>query len=337
VAGVLLLALLAYKLVFSDRIIPLNYLAYAPSILVGPAAVLLLLLGKGLFWFRATLAALSLTLGAVALSIEQPLLLSRHQPLPVTQSKPFTVMTYNVMAYARNEEEVIATIREERPDILCLVEGTFAERKPPRVVDALGAEYHWAVGSRLSVAARFPIQKSRMVIDWYDLKLLQVDLEGPEGPLSVYAIDLSPPQRRREEKVFQELWATLKLEAQPAVLAGDFNTPRGSARLKDALEGWQDDFRAAGVNSYLGTWPSRPFPLWQLDHSYSRGGVAAIRAEIRRSNGSDHLPLVVEYLQLPSLAEAGEFPATAASQIFLSTQPGVGSTLHNVPTENSRE
>lgn len=234
-----------------------------------------------LLWFPAVL-------------IEQPRLFSGGAPTSA-ESPDFRLVTYNVKSYSFGAARVIGTIVDSKPDILCLVEGTFASRAPTRVVAALGPDFHWAVGRRLSVASRFPIKESQEVVYMRDLKVLRVVIDAPQGPLVVYNIDVKTPGLRDDQGAFDKLYAAIHDERSPAILTGDFNTPRGSYHILRATEGWTDSFAAAGTARYLATWPYLPVPLWQIDHAFNNRGLKPVRAVIGDSHASDHFPLLVDY------------------------------------------
>ena len=305
------------RLIFADdgRFIKWNY--YIPLALLVPAAVVSAALAKVHKGVRIGLGVALLALAVPALHHEQPRLLIVPAPAPIipADGSAFRVMTYNVEGYHGGEQRVLDFIGESQPDILCLVEGTFANRAPPNVVKTLGDKYHWAVGERLSIASRYPIKESKVLKRTYGRIIMRavVDVEGQD--VAVILADIWVPRLRIEDQVFPELGAFVEMETGPVVLTGDFNTPRGSVWIARATAGMDDALLHEGAPRYLATWPSY-FPLWQIDHMFAGNGLKVLDAEIPHRWGSDHFPLLVT-LQLPgksASAKTAPKPVKSPSQ-----------------------
>lgn len=282
---------LVARLVLSDRIELLKYNLYLPLALLAPNLIFLLLLSPLQWLWRGAGIIASFTLLLIGFWIEQPNLF-RSPPSPAAGG--FTVMGYNVKSYSWGSDRVIATILEHDPDILCLQEGTFGGWAPPKVKAALGSEYNWAVGDLLSVASRFPIRESRMLVSRGQIRVMRAIVETPKGAVTILSVDLAPPQRRIDSDAFDEFWALMEMQEGPVIVVGDMNVPRGSHQLGRATRGLTDSFRSTGTPRYLATWPSH-FPLWQIDHMFHREGVEVLNSWIGTSLASDHLPILAEY------------------------------------------
>lgn len=255
--------------------------------------MIVLILLTHLKWVaRLSALCLSFALSLIGIWMEQPNLF-RRATSPASEDG-FTVMGYNVKSYSWGSDRVVETILEHDPDILCLQEGTFGGWAPPKVKAALGREYNWAVGDLLSVASRYPIRESRMLVSRGRIRMMQAIVETPGGTVTILSVDLAPPQRRIDRETFDEFWTQLEMQEGPVIVVGDMNVPRGSDQLRRATRGLADSFRAAGNPRYLATWPSH-FPIWQIDHMFHGEGVEVLNAWIGTSRASDHLPILAEY------------------------------------------
>ncbi len=246
--------------------------------------------------WRIRTAAMGLIAAAALPSLlrEQPRLLARRAA-PVHTGDTIRLMTYNVMAYHGGMDEIAETIRSADPDVLCLVEGTFRGRRPEELARRLGNDYTWVVTERLSIASRLPIRESLAIEPRRGFVLQRAMIELKEETVTIYNLDMWTPIHRQDTVDFGRLAQELGPEDDPAVLAGDFNVPRGSHQLARALDGWQDATASDAYAGFLGTWPM-PLPLLQLDYIFVRGGVRPIRVDIPWSNASDHRPVVIDFV-----------------------------------------
>lgn len=285
--------LLILRLVVRDRIFPLNFVFYVPPAVWPMMAVPLVFLVRLPWKGRALAFGATLMLAALALHLDQPRLLLG----PVAPQGPanLRVMAFNVKSYSWGIHGIVDTIKGANPDVLCLVEGTFAGRKPDKLSRAMGEDYHWAVGQRLSVASRFPIREGQQLVDRRDGKVFRAIIASPQGDISIYVVDISPPTRRFMNGAFLELGKAIEFETGPAILCGDFNSPRGSHLIAGAVESqWEDCFLVAPQDRVLATWPTIPQPLWQIDHTFARG-IRTVSADILEDRSSDHAALVVDF------------------------------------------
>lgn len=287
----LAVAALALRFLVRDRFFPFNYNFYIPPIISGGVAMVFALFAHS----RARLITIGalMVAGIPNIMIDQPRLFSRTAD--ENASADFNVLSYNVKSYSFGANKVVPYIAEMRPDVLCLVEGTFRGRAPDNVKKALGSDYNWAVGRTVSIASRFPVVESRQIVDVREVKVLRAVLATPKGRIAVYDVDVQTPGFRDDRKAFDELYAAIADEELPAILAGDFNVPRGSYHLNRATKGWVDSFAESSTDRYLATWRHRPIALWQIDHQFHTPQLEAVSADIGTSLASDHFPLIVKY------------------------------------------
>lgn len=97
---------------------------------------------------------------------------------------------------------------------------------------------------------------------------------------TIWGVDLPSSPRLSRSDLFASLRAQLNEmnQADPDLLLGDFNVPRGSRSLKRAFPDFRNAFAEAG-SGWHGTWP-REVPLWDLDQVLVGPGLAAVRYEV---------------------------------------------------------
>lgn len=296
--GTALLALsLLLRFLVSDRFWPLNYNSYIPGPVYILGALFLPWLLAVRWWMRALIFLLLVSGGTIALWQEQPRLFTDVPAVrePGSENR-IRMLTWNVQAYHGGMENVIEAIQRIDPDILCLVEGTFADRSPEQVRRALGREYQWAVGRRLSIASRVPIRESQQMTLSRWMWAFRAVVEPEEGgEFALLLVDVNPPFRRVEGEVFNELWMLRESETLPLVMTGDFNTPRHSRRLARSIGGMRNAVELAGEERWWGTWPTWGIPFWQLDYTFLDDNFLLHDASLKKTRISDHHGVIVEF------------------------------------------
>jgi endonuclease/exonuclease/phosphatase (EEP) superfamily protein YafD len=306
VAGVAVLVL--PDLLFGlDRFTPLAQLvALRPYLLVGLAALVLVLLVLARWVRGAVLAAAGV---AVVLLIAAGMVAPRTVAAPVPAGgRTLTVATFNTYSGGADAGEVAALIRDERPDVVSLVEAGLSFRsKLAPLVEPLGYRLITAVGEpegdlggvtavvaghlgevRASTYAATPFPRVELV-------------GGGLGGLRVVAFHtLAPrrgdvPQWRSDVRLVSQWCAG----PQPAIIAGDFNATLDHSVLRSATAGCGDAAAQRG-QGLTPTWPTW-LPDWlgpQIDHVFATEPIVAERFEVREIAGSDHRAVVAQ-LRVP--------------------------------------
>jgi len=282
------------KLWVGDKWYWSKFIFYIPSPFLLIAAIATIWWPGAFGWRgKAVFTALFLVLAGMGLWVEQPTLF--RSPPEQSGAGDLRVVTWNVMAYTTGEVRIGERILALDPDIVVIVEGTFRERRPERLAKTLGAQYHWAVGDRLSIASRLPIKDSRVLVKMRGARVFVATIETPIGPMDVAAIDMLTPRGRDDGRAYLDLEKALAQLGDNAIAAGDMNTPRGSRYINRVFKGWRDDMLEVGGGRWQASWPS-PLPLWYIDQSFSRGEVIPVGAHLPWGLHSDHLPVVVDYV-----------------------------------------
>ncbi len=285
------LASLLLRVTVSDRVVPLNWNLYPPLLGLALLGTASLLLSSYQRWLKAVLALPMIILLTWSLHREQPLLF-RGLPArtaPVDGATPIRLMTWNVFIFTWGTAGIEETIRAQKPDVLAIVEGTTDEPLARATFEAALPGYHYAASPRnqLYILSRYPISDTWENADESNARLFRVRLDTPDGPVHLLTLHLRGPWQRSESAAFAELRAAMEAVDGPLIVTGDFNTPRGSARLAAVSQGFDDAYLTASRSRYLATWPSIPAPLWQIDHTFTRGLQLLDAARLPTSE-SDH-------------------------------------------------
>jgi endonuclease/exonuclease/phosphatase (EEP) superfamily protein YafD len=199
-------------------------------------------------------------------------------------------------------------------DIVALQECSDAAAEEVRALDAVATHTH----GNLCLISRFPIVAVDSLPPW------RIGELGWAGAVVGYTIDaggrrlrvtnlhLDTPGRGlemlRERRDSRLLAANLEMRevasrrasnwviqsGTPALVAGDFNTPQESAIFRRYWGHLDDAFAGAGLG-YGGTRVLRWFRV-RIDHILTSGDLRAVRAEVGADLGSDHLPLIADFI-----------------------------------------
>ncbi len=178
--------------------------------------------------------------------------------------------------------------------------------------------YSFHVQGGLCFISRYPIVEVDSLPPWrvgelgWAGSIVRYTLNADGRDLHVTNLHLDTPGRGlemlREERDSRLLAANLEMRevasrraanwviqgGSPAIVAGDFNTPSESAIFRRYWSHLDDAFARAGFG-YGGTRVLRWFSV-RIDHVLSTDGLRAVRAQVGSDLGSDHLPLIADYI-----------------------------------------
>lgn len=226
------------------------------------------------------------------------------------------VMTFNTLFANGDFEGVLARIRESDPDVIAIQElspemdnaitSAFAESHPYRITNS------WPDPRGIGVWSRYPMTagENRTTEGW-EWWVHEVNLDVQGRPVALYNTHLWPigttdPAGFRialaaQHDQVDELIPMIEAETVPVILAGDFNaspTNQNYRRLRNILE---DSWGEAGWGTGF-TFPAQGMmgtdvpPFLRIDYLMTRGNIDAISMEVLETAGSDHLPVVGEFI-----------------------------------------
>ena len=150
--------------------------------------------------------------------------------------------------------------------------------------------------------------------------VLMLEIETPQGPMTVWALDMPSTLGASRRSMFEEArakvddtsralaidsigrWVTTDLEPgdpllRPDLIVGDFNTP-GHAWSVERFAAGARTVRADAGMGPPGTFiATAPYPLFEIDLARLGDGVAATHLEKVRAPGCRHLGLMIDLNQ----------------------------------------
>jgi endonuclease/exonuclease/phosphatase (EEP) superfamily protein YafD len=294
-------------LVGLDVVTPLAQLvALRPYLLVG-LAILVPILLVGARWVRGGVVAACGV--AVVLLVAGGVVAPRTIATPVpTGGHTLTVAAFNTYSGGADVAQVASLLRDERPDLVSLVEAGAAFRSElAPLVEPLGYHLITAIGEpegdlggvTAVVADHLGDVRSST---WVATPFPRVELEGGGlGDVRFVAFHTLAPRRGdvpqwRSDVSLVSQWCS---DPRPAIIAGDFNATLDHSVFSSAMAGCGDAAAQRG-QGLTPTWPTW-LPSWlgpQIDHVLATEPIVAETFEVRELAGSDHRAVLTR-LRIP--------------------------------------
>jgi endonuclease/exonuclease/phosphatase (EEP) superfamily protein YafD len=312
VAGVALLTL--PDLLGLDGFTPFAQLvALRPYLLVGLVVVVAVLLVLARRVHGAVLAAAGVVVVLlVAAGMVAPRTVATT-PVPAG-GHTLTVAAFNTYSGGADVAEVAALIRDERPDLVSLVEAgvTFRSKLAP-LVEPLGYHLVTAVGEPEGDLGGVTAVVADHLGDVHSSTYTatpfpRVELTGGGlGELRFVAFHTLAPRRGdvpqwRSDVGLVSQWCA---GPQPTIIAGDFNATLDHSVFRSASAGCGDAAAQRG-QGLTPTWPTW-LPSWlgpQIDHVLATDPIVAETFEVREIAGSDHRAVLAR-LRIPDDVKPG--------------------------------
>jgi endonuclease/exonuclease/phosphatase (EEP) superfamily protein YafD len=278
--------------------------------LLAPLSLLVLVLGILAARGRRVLLPTVVVL-AVVVVVGGVLVVPRFVPTAVPGGgRSITVVAFNTFNGAASVDEVAALLREERPDVVALVEAgeSYRSRLAPlvepvgyRLITEMGVDGRDDVnGVTVAVAAHLGGVRSTRTPE---MPFPAVQVEGGGlGPLRFVAFHSVAPRLDYVDQWRKDLQQVPRwcAGAGPAIVAGDFNATLDHSLLRSVTEGCADAADQQG-QGLVPSWPSW-LPDWvgpQIDHVFATDPIVTERFAVREITGSDHRAVIVR-LRLPA-------------------------------------
>jgi endonuclease/exonuclease/phosphatase (EEP) superfamily protein YafD len=235
---------------------------------------------------------------------------------PPAQPDEVSMMAYNVLYDASDNDASVALIEDADPDVLCLTElrppflrsfeKKVGRRYPHRHVRA---KKHGTWGA--AIVSKHPLSRRRTFPSRpHRIPVVEATVEAPRiGAVRVACLHLIPPiaTHEKSDSLFETIDENDVLRAKqaaalvrrydglrtPVLIVGDFNEEDGDAMRAFYDAGFTNACDASGT-SCTSTWPgaSTPWPaVVRIDHVVARG-VRVVSAHVPSGGGSDHQPIV---------------------------------------------
>jgi endonuclease/exonuclease/phosphatase (EEP) superfamily protein YafD len=266
---------------------------------LGLAAVALVLI----FRHRYKVPAFFGVLAIANLCTIVPLYFGRD-PQPTGVSRSYRSLLMNVNTESGVPGKVAQIIKQLDPDFLALEE---VNDQWLSTLSATLAAYPYSKtmpredNFGIAIYSKYPLVRGEIrQVGEADIPSAIAELQLPEGLLTVIATHPLPPGGRENARLRDDQLArlpeTVKQASSPVLLVGDLNATPWCSHFKRLLSqsGLRDSSQGRGV---LGTWPTcMPIFLIPIDHCLHTAGIHVTRRATGPKVGSDHYPVVVDFV-----------------------------------------
>ena len=234
------------------------------------------------------------------------------EPQPRAASRSYRSLLINVNTESGLPEKVADAIQQLNPDVLVLEE--INDKWMRALSVALHAYPYSKVMTRednfgIGLFSKYPMNKSEIRgIGEADVPTAIAEVELPDGRITVIATHPLPPGGWENSRLRNDQLAKLPEVVtnanSPVLLVGDLNATPWCIHFKRLLSqsGLQDGSQGRGV---LGTWPTfLPILLIPIDHCLHSRGTHVTKKATGPKVGSDHYPLVVDFVLVSPLLES---------------------------------
>ncbi|MCC6699197.1 MAG: endonuclease/exonuclease/phosphatase family protein [Candidatus Hydrogenedentes bacterium] len=227
------------------------------------------------------------------------------------------VMEVNVLTANRNHDAFLDMVRSEQPDVIAVLEISMAWVEAMRDLSGL-YPHKWVEPQEdnfgIGLLSKLPL-KNIEVIDFEGVPAIRADVVVDGTPVHVFAVHTLPPvnsenaaRRNRQLKRLPEL---VKEVDESVIVVGDLNATMWSPYFKGLCRdsGLKDVRVGRGI---VPTWPTQFAPVMiPIDHGLYSESLEVIGLHRGTAFGSDHLPLIVDFI-VPRTSENPAAPAAAA-------------------------
>jgi endonuclease/exonuclease/phosphatase (EEP) superfamily protein YafD len=235
-----------------------------------------------------------------------PLFLKKIHPKssePINPRGTYRVLLANVLQVNDAFGTVRHLIRSQEPDFIVLIEvnKTWIDQLKPALVDFPFKQlplrednYGMALFSRLpmksSEVRHFGTARVPSIIATFDLQ---------GHPVTILATHPPPPKTKRQSDLrnaqVNRIAEFIRGQTGDILLVGDLNMTSWSPHFKDLIRmsGLRDSRQGFGLQK---TWPTdRPLLMIPIDHILVSAGVIVQSRRTGPFNGSDHLPVIMDF------------------------------------------
>jgi len=149
-------------------------------------------------------------------------------------------------------------------------------------------------GRHMWLMARGSIELSNPLEGYWGARINQARVALPQGTLTLVVVDLPSYLCRSRRPGFDALQRVVQQldPAEPALVVGDFNTPRESVLMTPLRARFRHAFETAG-RGLIDTWPVVATCI-SIDHAWVGPGLDVLRCQHRGTLVSDHRQVYFE-------------------------------------------
>jgi endonuclease/exonuclease/phosphatase (EEP) superfamily protein YafD len=213
-------------------------------------------------------------------------------------------MLANVNTEHGNKTSVADAIRRFNPDVVVLEEVStqwLADLGPALSGYSYSRQVPRDDNFGMALFSRFPFTQAQVeYIGEAEVPSIMAEIETARGKCTMLATHPLPPAGREYSRLRDDQLAQLPRwvhrQASPVLLLGDLNVSPWSTHFRRLLResGLRDSSQGRGVHP---TWPTfSPLMLIPIDHCLYSPGIEIVRRQTGPNVGSDHYPVIVDFL-----------------------------------------
>jgi endonuclease/exonuclease/phosphatase (EEP) superfamily protein YafD len=242
------------------------------------------------------------------------------EPQPAAASRSYRGLLVNVNTAAGDPAKVARAIEQLAPDIVALEEVNdwwMAALAAPLRAYPYSRAMPRGDNFGIALYSKHPLVRGEIRrVGEADVPSVVAEVELPDGRLTLITTHPLPPSGAEYSRLRNDQLArlpeTVKQAQPPVLLLGDLNATPWCSHFKRLLRraGLRDSSQGRGV---LSTWPTfSPMLRIPIDHCLHTAGIHVTSKAIGPDVGSDHYPLVVDFV-LTSPNSKGRQPTATPS------------------------
>lgn len=225
------------------------------------------------------------------------------------EGNTFKVIQYNRKYRIENQEELLAFIKDEKPNVAFIQEATASHSEalksildeyPYQIHEPRERAFGMVVISNLPLISHSVKNLERIAINNIRIKI-EVQPDGLD-PISIYGVHPPPPMSKnanlqRNSDLLTTENDVIADKNENIILLGDWNMAPFSPHFKSLIR--NTDLKNQFTSPLMfPTWPSMfVLPVFQIpiDHILHKGQLQLIEKRRAHAFGSDHYPIVASY------------------------------------------
>mgnify|MGYP001819223598 CR=1 FL=1 len=219
--------------------------------------------------------------------------------------KTYKLISFNVLESNPRGDSVVQLIQDIDPDFVLINEyanewtdhlRSIHDDYPYRVLQPRPHAFGIALFSKYPLSA---VEVVQLAAEHTDAPMIVAQVEIGRATIRLAAVHLLSPRNPRmmaiRNQEIRQVSARLAPNGRPTILIGDFNCVPWSPFLKDLLVSTRLSDSRQGFG-WQATWPANQWALRiPIDNAYVSQQVEVIDRQLLDANGSDHLPLLLEF------------------------------------------
>ncbi|MEM0951876.1 MAG: endonuclease/exonuclease/phosphatase family protein [Cyanobacteria bacterium P01_H01_bin.74] len=226
--------------------------------------------------------------------------------VPTPRKKLYKMVIFNTYMFNYSATELANFLEAVHPDFVCLSEVVTPTFQTLQKNKAIASKYPYNAfdyNTQSLLLSKYPINSIKKIegtAQYLRSVMLQTQVTLGNKPLAIWLTHPPHPTSPLNYQKKLDFLNFFKSERLPEhlIVAGDFNMSPWSNQFQNFLDITQLQCASFGFG-FQPTWPSsqKIIPLFPIDHAFYQGDVEVNSWKVvDQSFGSDHLPVVMDFL-----------------------------------------